>query len=169
MMKLLKVLFLFVCISGWAQSKVGTIDVDFILGQMPELTQVQTDVEAYRKKLDNDLQARLQKIQSEVDKYKKEEAGMTINQRKVMQDSILKMEGEAQQFNQNGNQLMVLKQEELLAPLYDKIGLAMEKVAQAQQYTQVLLRNQNVVYIDNNYDITLAVLKELGIELKEEK
>ena len=168
-MKLLKITFLFLCVSGFAQSKVGTIDVDYIIGQMPELTGVQKQVTDYGDSLEANLQTKLTEYQSAIDKYKVDEAGLTINQKKGRQDSILAMENDIQIFQQNGNQLIVLKQEEYLKPLYEKIGIALEKIAQAEGYTQVLLRNNDVVYVDNRFDLTLTILKELGIEIKEEE
>lgn len=168
-MKLLKITFLFLCVTGFAQSKVGTIDVDYIIGQMPELSSVQKQVKDYGDGLDADLQKKLNAYQIAIDKYKTDEAGLTINQKKGRQDSIIAIENDIQQFQQNGNQLIVLKQEEYLKPLYEKIGIALEKIAQAEGYTQVLLRNNDVVYVDNRFDLTLTVLKELGIEVKEEE
>jgi len=168
-MKLLKIIFLFLCVTGFAQSKVGTIDVDYIIGQMPELSSVQKQVKDYGDGLDADLQKKLNAYQIAIDKYKIDEAGLTINQKRGRQDSIIAMETDIQQFQQNGNQLIVLKQEEYLKPLYEKIGIALEKVAQAEGYTQVLMRNNDVVYVDNRFDLTLTVLKELGIEIKEEE
>jgi len=168
-MKLLRITFLFLCVTGFAQSKVGTIDVDYIIGQMPELSGVQKQVQDYGDGLDADLQRKLTAYQTAIDKYKTDEAGLTINQKKGRQDSIISMENDIQQFQQNGNQLIVLKQEEYLKPLYEKIGIALEKIAQAEGYTQVLLRNNDVVYVDNRFDLTLTVLKELGIEIKEEE
>lgn len=35
---MIKLFFLFVSISSFAQSKVGTIDIDFIITKMPEIT-----------------------------------------------------------------------------------------------------------------------------------
>jgi outer membrane protein len=168
-MKLLKIIFFFLCITGFAQSKVGTIDVDYIIGQMPELSSVQKQVKDYGDGLDADLQKKLNAYQIAIDKYKTDEVGLTINQKKGRQDSIIAIENDIQQFQQNGNQLIVLKQEEYLKPLYEKIGIALEKVAQTEGYTQVLLRNNDVVYVDNRFDLTLTVLKELGIEVKEEE
>ena len=168
-MKLLKITFLFLCVSGFAQTKVGTIDVDYIISKMPELTGVQKQVEAYGDGLDADLQKKLTSYQEAIDKYKTDEGGLTINQKKIRQDSIISMENDIQRYQQNGNQLIVLKQDEYLKPLYEKIGIALEKIAQAEGYTQVLLRNNDVVYVDNRFDLTLTVLKELGIEVKEEE
>lgn len=166
-MKLLKFTFLFLCVTGFAQTKVGTIDVDFVIGKMPELTNVQKQVEDYGKALDADLQKKLAAYQTAIDTYQATEAGLTINQKKTQQDSILGMETDIQKFQQNGNQLIVLKQEEFLKPLYEKVGIALEKVAKAGAYTQVFSRDEDVVYVDNRFDLTLAVLAELGIEYKE--
>ena len=166
-MKLLKFTFLFLCVTGFAQTKVGTIDVDFVISKMPELTNVQNQVKEYGDGLDADLQKKITDYQAAIDAYTKAEANLTINQKKTQQESILGMESDIQKFRQNGNQLIVLKQEEYLKPLYEKVGIALEKVAKAGAYTQVFTRNNDVVYVDNRFDLTLAVLAELGIEYKE--
>jgi len=168
-MKLLKFTFLFLCVTGFAQTKVGSIDVDYVISQMPELTGVQKQVEDYGKELDSDLQSQLLAYQGAIEKYKLDEVTLTINEKKVRQDSILVMENDINKFRQNGNQLIVLKQEEYLKPLYEKVGIALEKVAAAGGYTQVFTRNNNLVYVDNRFDLTIMVLKELGIEYKEEE
>ncbi|MDC8006358.1 OmpH family outer membrane protein [Aureisphaera galaxeae] len=168
-MKLVRIIFLLVCVSSFAQAqtKVGTIDVDFVLSKMPEINNVQKQVEDYGKGLEADLQKKMNAYQEEIKKYTADEATLTINQRKARQDSIIGMENDITKFQQNGNQLIVLKREEYMQPLYTKLGAALEKVAQAEGYTQVLLRNNDVVYVDNRFDLTIAVLKEMGIEVKE--
>jgi len=168
-MKSLNLLFLFLCVSGFAQTKVGTIDVDFILSKMPELPTVQTQVEEYAKGLDADFEKKMAAYNTLVDTYQKEEAMYTLLQKQEKQKEIIAMEDDLEKFQKNGSQLIVIRQDELLRPLYKKIGTAMEKVAQEGSYTQVLQMNENVVYIDKNFDITVAVLKELGITLPEEK
>lgn len=169
-MKYLKLLVLFVCVTGFSQnSKVGTIDIDFILSKMPELANVQTQVQTYTKGLEADLQKKMKALEEGVAVYKQNETTYTLNQRKTKQDSLLAMENDIAKFQQNGNQLILIKQEEYMRPLYDKVGKALEKVAAAGQYTQVLLRDDSVVYVDNRFDLTLAVLKEMGIEVKEEE
>lgn len=167
-MKLLQIALMFFCVTSFAQSKVGTIDVDFILSKMPELTGVQQQTQEYTKSLDADLQKKVAAFQKEMEAYKQNEATMTLNQRKAMQDSIVGLETDINKFRQNGNQLIAIKSEEFMQPLYTKVGAALEKVAEANGYTQVLLRSDQVVYLSNEYDVTIAVLKELGIEIKPE-
>ena len=86
-----------------------------------------------------------------------------------MQDSILNVETNINKFQQNAQKLITIKRDEELSPLYEKIGRSLEKVAKAQKYTQVMERTSNLVYIDNNFDLTLAVLNDMGIEVKEEE
>ena len=54
-MKMIKLFFLFVSISSFAQSKVGTIDIDFIITKMPEITNVQQQLADYKAELDVDF------------------------------------------------------------------------------------------------------------------
>jgi len=166
-MKTLKIAFLFLCVTGFAQTKVGTVDVDFVLSKMPDLAGVQKQVNDYGAKLEADLTKKYEEYNAMVEDYKATEITMTIAQKKVKQDTILSRENEIAEFQQNGNRLIGLQREQFLQPLYKKIGDALEKIAKAEGYTQILLRNNNIVYVDNRYDLTLSVLKELGIELKE--
>lgn len=169
-MKYINILFLCIGLSAFAQeTKVGTVDIDFILSKMPELTEVQKQVEDYSKGLEADLQKKAKALEDGVRVYQETEVTLTLQQKKTKQDSLLAMENDIKKFQQNGNQLILLKQEEFMRPLYTKIGNALEKIAKAENYTQVLLRDDSVVYIDNRFDVTLAVLKELGIEVKLEE
>jgi outer membrane protein len=170
-MKIFQILVLFVSVSLLAQpaqTKVGTIDVDYILSQMPEITTVQKNVESYGKTLDADLSKKMQAYQALVNEYTQNEINMTINQKKTLQDSIINSETDINKFRQNANQLISIKRDEELTPLYEKIGKSLEKIAKAQSYTQVMERNSSLVYIDNSFDLTIAVLKDMGIEVKEE-
>ncbi|MDG1063168.1 MAG: OmpH family outer membrane protein [Flavobacteriaceae bacterium] len=150
-------------------SKVGTIDIDYILSVMPELEQVQVQVTEYAGGLESELQNKMKNLEQAVATYRQNEDTYTINQKKTKQDSLLALETEMKQYQQNGNQLLALKQEEFMQPLYTKIGTVLERVAEADGYTQVLLRDNTVVYIDNRFDLTLQVIKEMGIELKVEE
>ncbi len=167
-MKLLKIAIFLMSITAFSQtSKVGTIDVDFILSKMPELTGVQEQVDAYGKELDADLKKKLDAYTAEINKFKEGQNTMTLNQRRTAQDSIIAMETDINKYQQTANQMLALKREEFLQPLYKKIGDELEKIAQAEGYTQIIQRNGNLIYIDNRFDVTLAVIAALGIELKE--
>jgi len=168
-MKAIKILFIFISLSSFAQSKVGTIDIDFILSKMPELPEIQKQIEDYGKELDVDFNKNLDSYNALVKVYTDGEAGFSEAEKKEKQTEILTAENDLGKFQQNGTKLISIKRDDLVRPLYQKIGVALEKIAKAEGYTQVLQIDKNIVYLDNNLDLTLLVLKELGIELKEEE
>ena len=165
---LLSLLFVFSAVSA-QESKVGTIDIDYILGLMPELSAVQEQVTAYQTELSEGYAEKRSTYEKALQNYRDNESLLTLMQKKTKEDSLMVMQNELGQYQQNGNQLLALRQEDFMQPLYTKVGRSLERVAEAGGYTQVLLRDNNVVYIDNRFDLTLAVLKDLGIEVPKEQ
>jgi len=166
-MKYLKIIFLLICITGFSQTKVGTINVDFIISNMPELETVKKEVEEYGTKLDADLQKKLEDYQAKLKVYKEGEATFTDAQKQEKQLELRNAENDITKFQQNGSKLININRDEKMRPLYTKIGEALDKVAKKQSYTQVLTANSSLAYYDNKYDVTLLVIKELGIEVEE--
>jgi len=146
-----------------AQSKVGTIDVEFILSKMPELAKVNTDIQAYGTELETEIQTQLTGYQDMVKAYQENEKGYTDPMKKIKQDEIIKKEGEIQTLQQNSSKLLQIKQGELMRPLYKKIGENLETVAKEQGFSQVLTINNTIAYLDQKFDLTLTVMKNLGI------
>ena len=166
-MKMMILLFLFVSISSFAQSKVGTVDIDFILSQMPELVTVQKQVEDYGKELDVDFKKNMDAYNLLIKEYSENEATFSDTLKKVKQEAIITAENDLGKFQQNGTKLLNIRRDELLRPLYQKIGVSLGKVAKENAYTQVLQIDEYIVYLDNELDLTLQILKDLGIEVKE--
>ncbi|MEP2934998.1 MAG: OmpH family outer membrane protein [Gilvibacter sp.] len=148
-------------------SKVGTIDVDAILSKMPEIQQVQTGVQAYGKELDDQLGVKLAKYDSLITNYQKMETTYGDAIKRTKQDEIINLENEMAQFRENSVSLLQIKQNELMGPLYTKIGKALEVVAKEQQYTQVIAINASLAYLDKNFDVTAAVMQKMGIPTEE--
>lgn len=166
-MKFITTLLLFVSLSIFAQSKTGTIDVDYIVTQMPEFTGIQETVDAYGKTLDTDLQVKLKSYNDLLEDYKKNEAGYTEAQLKEKQQALFDKENDIKNFRNNGIKLIDIKRDESLRPLFKKIGVALEVVAKAEGYTVIMQTNESMVYIDSSADVTRSVLTQLGVTVKE--
>ncbi len=163
---LFPILLLLISLEVVAQSKVGTIDTEFIIGKMPELTKVQEDLKAYNAKFDKELQIKAEDYQAKIKSYQEGVAEMTDPMKKLKQDEIIALENDITKFRQNASKLLPLEQNRLLQPLYNKIGTALEEVAKAEGYTQILtVSNSGLAYLDSNYDLTDTVLTKLGIPL----
>lgn len=168
-MKFLKIAIFFISLSTFAQGKVGAVDVEYILSKMPELTDIQTLMNTYGKQLDVDLNKKVDEYNKLAEGYKTGQENFTPEQKKEKQAALIELDKDIQKFQTNGAKLMEIKQQEALKPLYVKIGAALEKIAKAQNYTQVMQTTQDMVYLDPNYDLTLPILKELGIAITDEE
>ncbi len=151
-----------------AQTKVGTIEIEFIVSKMPQLEQVQKNLEAYNSDFANQNKTKLEAYQKLIDTYNQNIDSYNDAEKKVKQDEIISAENEIKKFQENASKLVQIKQEELMQPLYKQIGEALESVAKEEGYSQVLKASNNLVYVDQNYDITLKVMAKLGLPLPEQ-
>lgn len=160
-------MLLFVSTQVIAQSKVGTIDSEYILSKMPELVKVQEDLKTYNAKLEVELKAKVDDYQAKIKIYQDSLANMSDPMKKTKQDEIINLENDIAKYRQNGSQLVQIEQNRLLGPLYRRIGKALEDVAKAEGYSQVLtISNSGIAYMNNKFDITNTVMVKLGIPLE---
>ena len=166
---------IFICIAilstvSVAQSKVGTVDSNYIINIMPEAKIVLKRSQDYGAKLDSSFSIKLKEFQTKLDLYKKNEKTLGVLAKKTDQKELYDMENDIKKYKQNGNQLMQLKRDELMRPLYKKLSDAIATVAKSNGYTQILtITGNEFAYIDNKFDITDLVLKSLGIKKPEPK
>lgn len=167
-MKFITPLLLFVSMATFAQSKTGTIDIDFIITQMPAISSVNANTEAYAKNLQNDLETKMAQYSTQLSAYNSEETSLTQAQKTEKREALILLEADIRKFQQNATQLVQIKKNEEFRPLYNEIGVALDVVAKAQGYTLIMQTNENIVYIDPSTDVTRAVLTQLGITIKQE-
>lgn len=159
--------FIFALISsiGFSQTKIGTIDSDYIINLMPESKTVIQRTQDYGSKLDSSFSIKMKDYQTRVADFKAKEKEMGALMKKTLINELTALEQDIQKYQKNGNTLMQLKQNELMRPLYKKLNAAIDGVAKANGFTQILTVNGNqFAYIDKNYDITKLVVKKLGLK-----
>lgn len=157
-------------ISAIAQSKVGTVDVEFIVGNMTvELENVQAGLKTYEDELSVDLKEKMSDYEAKYKAYQAAEATMSDADKKAKQDEILAIENDIVKYRQNGSQLLSIRRDELMAPVYQKIGVALDAEAKAQGYSQIMDTGSGALtYADPNFDITEAVMKRMGVTVKQQ-
>ena len=151
-----------------AQSKVGTIDVEYIMSNMPQLEQVRTDVKTYNDELENQSKIKLGTYQTLIEAYQQNESTYTEVVKKEKQNEIIALENEIKKFQQNSSQLAQLKQNELAQPLYQMIGEALNTVSKEGNFTQVFTINNDIVYLDPKMDLTIKVMEKMGLPIPKE-
>lgn len=164
MKNILVVLFIGIVSIGFSQSKVGTINTDVILSQMPELKKVETDMKEFGTQLDKELRDKYAEYQKLVAEFTEQEAEMNDVIKKFKQNELADLEESIQTMQQSSQQKMRVKQEELLKPLYAKIGNALEVIVEDEKFTQIFNEGSNLIYISPEYDVTEKVMKLLGLD-----
>jgi len=166
-MKKLIILFalFFVC-PIFAQVKIGYINSEAIMKQLPEAQDAQ-------RKLDNlvqEWQAELRKLESEwkqkYDAYDRDKLIMSDQTRAEKEKELVDLENRImqyreQKFGQNGE--LFQKQEEFMKPIQNKIFNALEKIAKDEGYDFVFDKSGEILllYANEKYDLTNKVLQAL--------
>ena len=156
---------LFIGFTSNSQTKVGTVDSDYIITKMPQLKIVQERIKNYGAKLDSINNKKISEYDAKVKAYN--EAAKTLSEadKKTKYVEIGKLNQDLAKFRENGTKMMQLRKDEFMRPLYKKIAEVTEVVAKENGYTQILTSTGNeFAYIDRKFDITELILKKLGIK-----
>ncbi len=163
----LGILLMFIAFSSNAQSKIGTIDVEYILAQMPETAEVNKGLETYNQELQAELKTNIGEYESMVQEYQNTVADLNDSVKKQKEDRIIELENDIKGFRQKASVMLQMKRNELNNPLYERIDVAMKKVIDEGGYTQIFHSGANgLAFSKSEDDITEKVMKELGIEAK---
>tara|TARA_Y100000588_G_C14049604_1_gene836555 strand:- start:192 stop:716 length:525 start_codon:yes stop_codon:yes gene_type:complete len=162
----LLIAFLTFSIFASAQTKVGTIDTDYILSQMPEMEAVNKGLEAYDKELQQDFQANVKQYDTLVKTYQANAESLAAEARQESESKIIELENQIKQFRQRAQLMMQMRRNELTNPLYKKIDAAMRAVIDEEGFTQILHAGGNsLAFSAEKYDITEKVMTKMGIEI----
>ncbi|HAY71269.1 MAG TPA: hypothetical protein DCX89_05210, partial [Saprospirales bacterium] len=118
----------FQTVSAQNFSFVNTADV---LQSLPEVKQANTELETYRNQLINLGQKRVETLRSKYADLEQRQAQGNISPVQLEQESAALKEEEQQimAFEQESQQKVVAKSEELLGPIRDKVQKAIDDVA----------------------------------------
>lgn len=150
-----------------ATQKIGHINADQLLQQMPETKEAQSQIEAYRDQLETDLSDMEAELQSKIKSFRENEKMMTNLSRETKTKEIQELQLRIQEYSMKAQEDLQGKQVELLTPLFDKASQAVQKVARENGFTYILDSSDSkavVIFAENGIDIMPLVKKELGLE-----
>ena len=161
---LLLSLTLLISISSFSQNKFGYIDSQELLLLMPERKTAEEEVQTLAKSLESQLQAMTAEYQQSVQEYQANEATYTdlVKQDKVTE--ITGLEQRIQSFQQNAQQALQSKEQELLEPILQKARQAIEDVASEGDYTYIFDKSVgSILYVKESENILEKVKKKLKL------
>lgn len=170
--KLFATLFAVIMLAGigvQAQVKIGYTNIDFILGNIPDSKEIQTKLSTEKAQYDKLLQEKYADFQKSYEDYQKNAATMTPVIRQDKEKSLQTSQEAIQEFQQNSENALQRKQQELLAPVMDKIQKAIDEVAKENGYVYVLNSDAGygttpvILVAPDSDNITNLVFKKMGV------
>lgn len=144
--------------------KFGHINTQELFAQMPEVNQVKLKMDTIQGQYENQLASMNEEFQKKVQDYQTQEATMADAIKQIRQQELQEMQQRIQLFYQTAEQDIQKKQQELLAPVHEKMTKAIKAVGERENYTYIF-DSAAMVHIGNDaIDATPAVKKELGIK-----
>ncbi len=157
-----------------AQVKIGFINADYILAQMPEAKQVEEDLKNTQKQYETLYQGKVKDFQDKLAAFEKMNADAKtpdiIKQDK--EKELQNLQTSIQEFQQNSQSSLQKKQAQLLQPLLKKIEENMHAVANENAYTHVFNYDAGMgtapilLHYPAEAAISDLVLKKMGITPK---
>ena len=148
--------------------KIGYTNAEYLLGLLPEAKQIEADLRAYETQLQNQLKAKYQDLQTKIGDYQANEASYNELIKADKQRELTSLQESLQQFQTDAEQSLVTKRNQLLQPAVEKIGTAIQAVAEENSYSMVLSAGSPgfdvLLYASEKHDVSELVLQKLGID-----
>ncbi|MCS6974107.1 MAG: OmpH family outer membrane protein [Cyclobacteriaceae bacterium] len=150
--------------------KIGYADVEYIFSQMPESKTIESELQALQTQLKKGIDAQVANFQKKVAEYQQFGANVPEAVRQNTEREIRQIQDNIEKLQQDAQAEMQRKQTQLMEPVYQKVGKAIEDVAKENGFS-LILNNQIsgldvILYGDEKLDVSDLVLKKLGITPK---
>ncbi|MBI1286303.1 MAG: OmpH family outer membrane protein [Flavobacteriales bacterium] len=148
----------------FAQQKFGHIDSAALLELMPEKAQAEKDLEEFAKEFQTALEAMAKEYEGKVQTFQAGEKDMIPTVRNTKMREIADLERRIQEFQQQAQDEISKKEQEVLTPVIDKARKAIDEVAEAKGYTYVFDSSLGVLLFHKDTDDLMADVKtKLGL------
>ena len=151
-----------------APLKIGYVDSEVILEQMPEYIKAQGDLQEFEKTWTDTLNQMTQAYQKAIADYKKTAATMTDKKKAEAENRIAGQEQDIQDLNKQkfaqGTGEYYKRYEQLLKPIKEKLVKGIEAVAKDEGMQYIFNKPQDALlipYADITFDVTYKVLDKL--------
>ncbi len=144
--------------------KFGHINTQELFAMMPEVNKVRLTMDTINNQYENQLASMNEEFQRKYQDYMAQEATMAEAIKQIRQQELQEMQQRIQLFYQTAEQDIQKKQQELLAPLHEKMTKAIKAVGDREGYTYIFDSAAMVHIGADATDVMPAVKRELGIQ-----
>lgn len=166
---LISIFAVFAVLSLFSQ-KYAYVDTEYILDNIPEYIDAQNQIDELAEDYQREIEAKYEDIDRLLKTFQAEAVLMPddVKKRREEELNLLKVEAkelQTQRFGIDGD--LFLKREELIKPIQEKIFNSIEEIATEKNYAFVFDKagSLTILYVNAKYDISDAVLDDVGAEL----
>ncbi len=161
----LLILFLFAQ-NNYAQLKIGYVDSDAIMKQLPDAQDVQKKLDAMIKEWQEEISKMERDWKAKYDDYDKRKLILSEQKRSEIEKELVTLEDQFTKYRQDKLGVkgeLFQKQEELMKPIQNRIFTVIEQIAKEKDYDYVFDRSGDMMflYAKEEYDLTKEVLEKL--------
>lgn len=145
-----------------AAQKFGHVNTQEVFSQMPEVAQVKLKMDTINSQYETQLASMNEELQKKYQDYQAQEATMAAAVKQIRQQELQEMQQRIQLFYQTAEQDIQKKQQELIAPVHEKMAKAIKAVGDRDGFTYIF-DSASMVHIGADaIDATPAVKKRIG-------
>ena len=165
-----KYLLTLLCFIGFALTmnaqKFGYINSQILIQEIPEVKEANSNIETFRTQLQKKGQEMMQTLQTKAQDLERRRAQGEISPIQLEEEAA-KLQQEEQTilaFEQESQQKILKKSEDLLTPIRDRIQKAIDEVASENSFNYIFDSSAGfVLYADESTDVTELVKAKLGM------
>lgn len=147
--------------------RFALIDMEYIMENIPEYQKASTQLEKLSEQYQKEIEAKAKEAESLYKAYQQTSGTLSDAQRTQKEEAIINKEKETAElkmkyFGPEGE--MAKKQNELIAPIEDRIYEAVKQISLQQGYDAVIDRASasSIIFASPNIDISNEILSKLG-------
>jgi len=148
--------------------QIGYADPEVIITYMPEYQTVQQQMAAEYRTSQEALQALAEDFQDRVEKYQKQQPLLSAERQAEREQELATLQTEIQNSAAAKDQELAKKQEDLMAPLLDRVQSVIDEVA-VEKGLDIIIRSPALLYVneDKIVNLNVDIAEKLGIEIDE--
>ena len=145
--------------------KIGHLNSNDLLEAMPDKATAQKTMLDFSKQLENQLASMQEELEKKYNDYMIKRDSLSDLVKRSKEEEIMSLQQRIQNFQNNAQQELQKKEQELLKPIIDKAKKAIEEVAKENGYTYIFDTGSGALlyYPKESDDILPLVKKKLGI------
>ncbi|ALW84028.1 outer membrane chaperone Skp [Hymenobacter sedentarius] len=150
-----------------APLKIGYTDVQYVLAQMPESKQIESELKTYNDQLAAQLKSKSGEFETKLKAYQQGGPTMTDVVKADKEKELQGLQQSIQEFQRSAEQSLQQKQQTLLKPALDKLQKNIDIVANENGFTYIFNSDGGgsplLLHAPKDGDISDLVLKKMGI------